>query len=127
MMKLWAWLLRRRGDFENSEGKQGQPHYVENISEYGRASWVAADDPAGRCIDGGPHKCSLEGVINPFAYTDKHGAEGQQQGMGIGDALNVERQAGHNPRCTKCNKEMIPVLYLKPGLRFTHLGNLPML
>lgn len=116
-------LLSRSYDLEQRDNKNQESQYVKNNAEIGWISWVATDDPAIRCVEGGPHEPGLEWVVYPLANADEHDAEGKQQSMSIGDAFDIDGKAGNHPRCAKCDKEVVPVLNLYPGLSFTHMSN----
>lgn len=107
-----------QGNFHHGNAQQQETQDVKQATQGTSLAWMACDDTSTRCIHGGVHQPSHQRVIDPLSYTDEHQPQAEQQGMGIGDPLDVNRKAGHCARCTKCNKEVVPVLDLEPGVRF---------
>lgn len=116
--KLWAAL--RDQNFYQRKAKQTCAHRHEAITELGAAAWMTTDDASVRCINGGGHELSLQGVIDPLATTDKQQTERQKQRFAIADAGNSQAQGDHKTRCAKCGKEVVPIFNFKSGFRFTH-------
>ena len=117
-------VLRRYRDFKQRYNDKHEPQYVEKISEIGWLSWMSARDSTVRCIDGGAHEFCVEWVVHPLTDTHKHDPGENEKCMDIGDAFDFYSQSGNYPRCTKCNKELVPVLNLKPGMQFVpHMAN----
>ena len=123
---LIAMALSRCNDFEERDTQQCDAEQVKSIPQDARPTWMACEDTTARCIDGGMHQPSLEGVVNPLADADKHQSKAEQQRVGVGNALDLNRQAHDGARCTKCHKKVVPVLDLEPGIRFVAHGDLPL-
>jgi hypothetical protein len=114
---FWA-ALRGIRDLVKRHAQQYQAQQIKAQSLQGVESWMALEDTSTRCINGGLHELSLQGVVNPLTDTQKQKAEAQQQGMNIGNAFYLYRQANNNARCAKCDKKVVPVLHLQPGVQF---------
>jgi hypothetical protein len=112
-----AWS-RCCGNFVNRKGKQPYSEHVEQYAKDGATAWVSCDDASARCKDGGPHEPCLQRVINPLSDPDKHQSQAEQKRLNVGDPLYIKGQGRKRTCCSKCHKEVVPVLHLKPGLRF---------
>lgn len=110
-------------NLHQGHAEQHKTQHIEQIPQGSRAAWMACDDCSTRCVGGGWHVSSLQWVVDPLADADKQNANAQQQSVRIGNPLDINRQAGDCPRCTKCNKHVIPVLDLEPGVQFIPHNN----
>ena len=118
-------MLRSHRNFEHGNAEQQKSQNVEQTPQSARPAWMACDDAATRCIDGGVHQPGLQRVVDPLPHSNEHQAQAQEQGVGIGDAFDINGQTGYCARCAKCHKDVVPVLDLEPGVRFVPHASAP--
>lgn len=70
----------------------------------------------------GGYKYRTDRVVDPLADANQQHAEREEQGMRVGDAVQVDGGSTGNARCPECGDELIPVVELEPGLRIEHGG-----
>ena len=121
---LYRWLRRELGadrDLVNAGREQHETQHIEQSAQRARIAWVPRDDSAAGGVDAGRHKGRLQRVIDPLAHPDEKNSQAHQQCMGVLHALDFNRERSECPCCAQQHEHLIPVLYLEPGQRFTHL------
>lgn len=118
-------LLGSGNDLKKTDAEQQYPESIKATTEGACTAWMACEDTSTRCIDGGMHQPCLKGVVNPLPDTDKHQTQTEQQSVCVGNTFDLDRHAHDSARCTKCHKEVVPVLNLEPGVRFVAHSDLP--
>lgn len=101
----------------NLPERDTQQHRTQRVEAQAERPWIArvAADDAARCPGGREHERCLQGMVDPLPEADEEQAEGQEECVGVGDALQRHGGRAQYADGAKDDEHVIPRLDLQPG------------